>query len=150
MPSTFTASLAEHLSWQCSLEVKEAEDGETIRPGLVLIAPGDYHMIVKGSDEEKVRLIQTPKVHGVRPSVDVTMKSAAEVYGGKVLGVILTGMGEDGTQGAKVIKERGGEIIAEDKSSCVVFGMPRAAIDSGYVDKVVALSHIPREIMQTA
>ncbi len=150
MPSTFTASLAEHLSWQCSLEVKEAEDGETIRPGLVLIAPGDYHMIVKGSDEEKVRLIQTPKVHGVRPSVDVTMKSAAEVYGRKVLGVILTGMGEDGTQGAKVIKERGGEIIAEDKSSCVVFGMPRAAIDSGYVDKVVALSHIPREIMQTA
>jgi two-component system chemotaxis response regulator CheB len=150
MPSTFTASLAEHLSWQCSLKVKEAEDGERISPGLALIAPGDYHMIVEGSDKEKVRLIQTPKVHGVRPSVDVTMKSAAEVYGRKVLGVILTGMGEDGAQGAKVIKERGGEIIAEDKSSCVVFGMPKAAIDLGCVDRVMTLTQIPREIMRTA
>jgi two-component system chemotaxis response regulator CheB len=149
MPSTFTASLAEHLSWQCSLKVKEAEDGERIRPGLALIAPGDYHMVVEGGSEERVRLTQTPKVHGVRPSVDVTMKSAAEVYGRKVLAVILTGMGEDGAEGVRAIKEGGGRAIAEDKSSCVVFGMPRAAIDSGYVDKVVALSHIPREIMRT-
>ena len=149
MPPAFTASLAEHLSWQCSLKVKEAEDGERIRPGLALIAPGDYHMIVEEGNEEKVKLIQTPRVHGVRPSVDVTMKSVAHVYGKRALGIVLTGMGEDGAQGVRAIKERGGETIAEDKSSCVVFGMPKAAIDLGCVDRVIALSQIPREIMRT-
>lgn len=148
MPSTFTASLAEHLGWQCSLKVKEAEDEETVRPGLALIAPGDYHMIVEGSSEKKVRLIQAPKVNGVRPSVDVMMKSVAEAYERRVLGVILTGMGADGAAGMKVIKERGGETIVEDESSCVVFGMPKAAIDLGCVDKVVPLSQIPQDIMR--
>jgi two-component system chemotaxis response regulator CheB len=148
MPSIFTSSLAEHLAWQCSIRVKEAKDGEVVSPGLALIAPGDYHMIVEKSDEERVKLIQTPKVNGVRPSIDIMMKSAAEVYGEKVLGVILTGMGSDGAAGMKAIKERGGETIVEDKSSCVVFGMPKATIDLGCADKVVPLSEIPKEIIK--
>jgi two-component system chemotaxis response regulator CheB len=150
MPPIFISSLAEHLSWQCSIKVKEAEDGDFVEAGLALIAPGDYHMIVERVDKKKVKvkLTKTPKVNSVRPSIDILMKSVAEVYGEKALGIILTGMGSDGAAGMVAIKQRGGETIVEDESSCLVFSMPKAVINLGCADKILPLYQIPKEIMK--
>jgi two-component system chemotaxis response regulator CheB len=141
MPPIFISSLAEHLSWQCSIKVKEAEDGDFVEAGLALIAPGDKKKV-------KVKLTKTPKVNSVRPSIDILMKSVAEVYGEKALGIILTGMGSDGAAGMVAIKQRGGETIVEDESSCLVFSMPKAVINLGCADKILPLYQIPKEIMK--
>jgi two-component system chemotaxis response regulator CheB len=145
MPEGFTRSFAERLNWYTSLEVKEAEDGDLLKKGLVLIAPGNYHMEVKG---EKISLTQKPSVNHVRPSVDVLMNSIAEFYGPKSIGVILTGMGIDGCEGIKNIKYAGGRTIAQDKKTSVINGMPQAAVNLGVVDTVKPLQEIADEIIK--
>ena len=144
MPEGFTKSFAERLNWQSSVEVKEAEDGDLILPGLALVAPGDYHMEIVGG---KVALNRKPKVNSIRPSADIMMSSVAKIHGKNVIGVLLTGMGADGARGMKDIKDNGGKTIAQDKDSCVVFGMPKEAIALDAVDRIVPLSKIASEIM---
>ena len=149
MPSGFTHSFAERLNQHSSLAVKEAEEGNVVRPGQAYIAPGDHHMLVEKQTSRKIiRLDQSPRVKGLRPSADVTMSSVAEAYGAGSIGVILTGMGSDGTDGFKAIKEQGGITIAQDKATSVIYGMPRAAVKSGRVDKVLPLDEIPGEIVR--
>ncbi len=144
MPKQFTRSFAERLDSLSEIEVEEAEEGDRIIEGKALLAPGDYHMLVNNS---KITLDDGPKINSVRPAVDPTMISAAEAYGENVIGVILTGMGNDGAYGIKVIKEKGGTTIAQDESTSVVFGMPKAAIATGCVDKVLPLHEISKEII---
>jgi len=146
MPPVFTRTLADRLGQVSKMEVKEAQKGDPIKCGLVLVAPGDYHMEL--SDDGKITLNQSPPVMGVRPSVDVTMKSVARIFKSSTLGVILTGMGSDGTLGASHIKAQGGKVLAEDKSTCTIYGMPMSAIKAGYVDKVLPISEMASEIIK--
>ncbi|SJZ30194.1 protein-glutamate methylesterase/protein-glutamine glutaminase [Selenihalanaerobacter shriftii] len=146
MPAEFTKSLAKRLNRLSGLEVKEANDGDKIKPGKVLLAPGDYHMLV--TKQGKIKLNKDKKVHNIRPAIDLTMESAVQQYGSGVLGVILTGMGKDGTQGLKAIKEAGGYTIAQDKKTSVVYGMPKSAFEAGVVDSVKPLSAISSEIIR--
>lgn len=149
MPSGFTHSFAERLNQRSPLVVKEAKEGDVVLPGQAYVAPGGHHMLVeKRSGRKIIRLDQSPRVKGLRPSADVTMRSVAEGYGTGSIGVILTGMGSDGTEGLKAIKERGGIAIAQDKATSVIYGMPRAAVKSGCVDKVLPLDEIPEEIVR--
>ena len=145
MPEGFTQSLAERLNWQTSLEVKEAKDGDKLKPGVVYIAPGNRHMVVDG---EKIHLTNGAKVNFTRPSVDVLMESVAKKYGPNAIGVLMTGMGHDGANGMKAIKENSGQTIAQDEKSCTVFGMPKAAIGLKVVDQVVPLNKIARMIIK--
>ncbi len=148
MPPNFTKSLAERLNGLSSLQVKEAEDGDDIIRGRVLIAPGNYHMLaVKKSDGVyQVRLEQSPTVEGHRPSATVMMDSVARTFGPAAIGVILTGMGGDGSDGMVSIKKAGGQTIAEDESTCVVFGMPEVAIKKQAVDYIVPLPKVSEKI----
>ena len=146
MPPGFTKSLAARLNDSSQIAVKEAEQGDKVRPGLALLAPGDYHMTVSKSG--KVSLNQEPPLHGIRPAVDITMESAARAYGKSTLGVVLTGMGSDGTQGAATIKAHGGTVLAEDASTCAVYGMPKSIVDSGYADGVYPLHEMASKVMQ--
>jgi len=152
MPEGFTCSMAERLNWESKIVVKEAEDGESIIQGEALIAPGGMHLTVIREQEstEAVKLSKGPKEHGVCPSADVTMKSIAPLYGENCLGVILTGMGNDGVDGLRAIKQAGGYIISEDEATSIVYGMPKAAYDAGIVDKVLPLPEIADEIMRWA
>lgn len=144
MPPGFTRSLAQRLDEISCLKVKEAQPGDAVQPGLVLLAPGNYHL--KVSRGGHISLDQSPSQHGVRPAVDVTMETAAEAYGPGCTGAILTGMGVDGTRGAALIKRAGGMIIAEDESTCVIYGMPRSAVEANVVDRVVPLEKVAGEI----
>ncbi|VVB96175.1 Chemotaxis response regulator protein-glutamate methylesterase/glutamine deamidase [uncultured archaeon] len=153
MPAGFTKSLAERLDSQSSIKVREAVDGDIVRPGIVLIAPGDYHMTVReeeinGKTKEVIALIKGEKVQGVRPSVDVLLNSVAPIYGAHSVGVILTGMGSDGTDGIRRLKSAGGRVIAEDESTCVVFGMPRSIIEQHLADYVLPINKIAESIAQ--
>jgi two-component system chemotaxis response regulator CheB len=144
MPPKFTASLAQRLNSMSKLEVKEAENNEVVKSGVVYIAKGGFHMTVK-----KVGLnviIQTsemPKEHLHKPSVDVMFESVEKVYGKNILSVIMTGMGKDGLEGVKKIKSVGGHCIAQDENTCVVYGMPRAIVENGLADTVAPLEEIP-------
>jgi two-component system chemotaxis response regulator CheB len=140
MPPGFTRALAERLNELGPLRVQEARPGSKLEPGLVLIAPGGFHMLVKARGE--IALSQTPSECGVRPAANVLMESAAAVYGAATVGVVLTGMGHDGTRGAGLIKAVGGRIVAEDESTCVVYGMPRSVADAGFVDRVAPLQDV--------
>ena len=146
MPPVFTKFFAERLSSICKCEVKEAKDDDSIVANRALIAPGGFHMVV-GTDE-KVHLNQEPPLHGVRPAVDPMMKSAANVFGSQTVGVLLTGMGQDGAQGMQAIKQNGGFTIAQDESTSIVFGMPKAAIALNCADNVLPLQQISTEIMR--
>src|SRR5262249_49641479 len=137
MPADFTGPLAERLNETCAIEVREAKDGDRPRQGLALIAPGDRHL--EFADGGSVRLSDGPEVNGCRPSADVMMKSGARVFGRGSVGVIMTGMGRDGTEGISAIKSAGGSTLAQDQDSSVIFGMPRSAIETGAIDHVVAL-----------
>jgi len=149
MPPGFTKSLSERLNSLSSLMVKEAEHNDVIRPGLVLIAPGDYHMTVEHEGNKKViKLNQNPPIGGHRPAVDPMMESVARVYGQRAVGVLLTGMGHDGAKGVQAIKQKQGYTIAEDQSTAVVFGMPKSAIELGVVDKIAPLPTIAAEIVK--
>jgi len=145
LPVGFTKSFSERLSWQGSIALKEAEDGDVIRPGQAFVAPSGYHIVVKNG---RIELNKNPKVNGVRPSIDVVMKSAAEAYNDKIIGVLLSGMGKDGAEGMRAIKERGGSTIAQDALTSAIFGMPKAAIDMGVVDSVAPLPDIVDEIVR--
>jgi two-component system chemotaxis response regulator CheB len=149
MPPKFTTSFAERLNQLCAMEVKEAEDGDSVVTGRVLLAPGNFHMLLKRSGARYyVQVKNGPPVHHQRPSVDVLFNSAALTAGPNAVGVILTGMGADGAEGLLAMKERGAYTIAQDESSCVVFGMPKEAIKRGAVQKVLPLSRIPEEIQR--
>jgi Chemotaxis response regulator containing a CheY-like receiver domain and a methylesterase domain len=151
MPPGFTRSLADRLNAISSLTVKEAEDNDKIIPGQVYIAPGDYHMLaVKATDGTmRITLNKSPAVGGHRPAVNVMMNSLAETRYSSVVGVIMTGMGSDGSEGIVNIKKYNkGVIISQDEKSCVVYGMPRAAAHTGMVDIVVPLKNIADEIVK--
>jgi len=149
MPPAFTAPFAERLSELSRVRVKEAEEGEPLKPGIVLVAPGRGHLSVRRGrvgecyvtiDENRPELIY-------RPSADIMMLSVADVYPGRALGVILTGMGNDGEKGMRAIKDSGGRTIAQNEETCVVYGMSRASIEAGIVDKVVPLYEVVGEIV---
>lgn len=147
MPPLFTKQLAERLNSLSRLRVKEAEEGEFVKDGVVYIAPGDYHMKIKKENSLiKIKLHQGPPRNFCRPSVDELFESLAEVYNGKTLALILTGMGNDGKEGAKKIKEKGGVVLAQDAESSVVFGMPKAVIEEGLADEVINLSRISERL----
>ena len=147
MPPKFTTAFAERLNQQCAVEVKEAQDGDAVVTGRALLAPGNYHMLLRRSGARYyVQVKSGPPVHHQRPSVDVLFNSAALTAGANVIGVILTGMGADGADGLLAMKERGAYNIAQDEASCVVFGMPREAIKRGAAHKVLPLTRIPEEI----
>jgi two-component system chemotaxis response regulator CheB len=141
MPPVFTRALAERLDKHSALEIKEAENGEPLLNGIVYVAPGNYHLEVNSN--HSIRLTQTPQVEYVRPSATVMMRTVAEVYRNNVLGVILTGMGKDGTEGMAAIKQQGGVTLAQDEATSVIFSMPRAAIQAGVVDRVLPLTELP-------
>jgi two-component system chemotaxis response regulator CheB len=130
------------------MEVREAAHGDEVKPGLVLIAPGDYHMVANWENTAyRVQLRQDPPIHHTRPAVDMLFNSVARNPGVKVTGVILTGMGRDGAQGMQQIKAAGGITLAQNEETCVVYGMPRAAVELGVVDRVLPLNHIPHGIL---
>jgi two-component system, chemotaxis family, protein-glutamate methylesterase/glutaminase len=137
LPSGFTAALAERLDGLCAIRVREAADGDRPQAGLALIAPGDHHLEL--AFDGSVRITDGPEVNGVRPSADVTMRSAASVFGRRAVGVVMTGMGKDGADGMRAIKAAGGATLVQDEASSVIWGMPRACIEAGCADKVVAL-----------
>ncbi len=149
MPPLFTKQLAERLNKISAIQVKEAEEGEPVKEGVAYIAPGDYHMVVKKECNQKViHLHQGPPKNNCRPSVDVLFESLAEIYNGTCLALVLTGMGRDGAEGAQAIKKKGGAVIAQDANTSIVFGMPRAVIESGAADEVLPLSEIPRRLKE--
>jgi two-component system chemotaxis response regulator CheB len=148
MPPVFTRTLAERLDRSSPLAVCEAENGSAIEPGVVLIAPGGYHMVVApgpGADR-KVALHNGPQVHGCRPSVDVLFKSIADRGPHGVLTVIMTGMGSDGCAGVRAIKDRGGFCVTQDEASCTVYGMPKVVDDAGLSDEQIPLSRMAARI----
>ncbi|MCG7848395.1 MAG: chemotaxis response regulator protein-glutamate methylesterase [ANME-2 cluster archaeon] len=150
MPAEFTKSFASRLDSVCIFDVKEAEEGDIIRPGMAFVAPGGHHMTVKRlrlDNKEIIQLNTNPPVNSIMPSVDVTMQSVVEVYGANTIGVLLTGMGHDGAKGMCSIKKFGGKTIAQNEETCVIFGMPKSAIDNGCVNKVAPVSSIPEEII---
>ena len=144
MPPRFTKSMAERLNTLSELTVKEAEDGDMVEPGIALVAPGGQHMtFAKARGGVCARISDEPRNTLYHPSADIMMSSAADVFNGPLLGVIMTGMGKDGLEGLKLIKKKGGSVVAQDEDSCVVYGMPKAAVDEGIADVVVPLESIP-------
>ena len=147
MPEHFTTSFAERLNSLSKMTVKEAEDGDTVMPGRVLLAPGNKHMLLQRSGARYyVQIKDGPLVSRHRPSVDVLFRSAARYAGKNAVGVIMTGMGDDGAKGMLEMKEAGAATIAQDEKSCVVFGMPKVAIELGGVDQVVSLDKIAQAV----
>jgi len=151
MPVGYTEAYAKRLDEASALTVVEAQDGEALRPGLVLIAPAGRHLTLhrNGGGETRVRLDVRPLDTPHRPSVDVLFQSAADVYGDRVLGVVMTGMGVDGRDGAAWIKARGGGVLTEAEETCVVYGMPRSVVEAGLSDEAVPLDRITAAIMRS-
>ncbi|ABR31609.1 chemotaxis protein CheY [Thermosipho melanesiensis] len=149
MPAGFTKSLANRLNKISNLNVKEAEEGDILKPGWVYIAPGDYHLGIKLHDKKSiVYLEKSEKINNVRPAVDFTLDKVAEIYKDKTVSVILTGMGKDGTKGAFKVKYYKGIVIAESKETCVVYGMPKSVIEEGYADFVLPAYKIPEKLVE--
>lgn len=144
MPPFFTKALADRLNRLSVLWVKEAEDEDLLTEGSALVARGGYHLDIRPNGI--ARLSQAPPVKAVRPAIDVTMSAAAKIYGQNTIGVILTGMGTDGTYGVHEIKEAGGYVLAEASSSCVVYGMSKSVIDKGYADEILDINDIAGRI----
>ena len=140
IPASFTPVLAAQLDRTVPLKVKEARPGDKLIPGQVFIAPGDYHLLI-GSDSRMI-LNQGPKIKGHRPSIDVTMQAVAQMYGARTRGVVLTGMGDDGSLGLVAIHAKGGKTYVQDEASCVINGMPQRAIEKGVVDYVASPAQI--------
>jgi two-component system chemotaxis response regulator CheB len=149
IPAVFSRAFADRLNRLCRVEVREARDGDAVKPGLALVAPGGFHMLLSRSGGEyRVTVKDGPLVCYQRPSVDVLFASVAEIAGSRALGVILTGMGHDGAQGLKSMKQHGARTLAQDEESCVVFGMPKEAIRAGAVDQVLPLERIAGAILE--
>lgn len=147
MPPNFTRALSERLNTICHLQVKEAETGDTLLPGRVLIAPGGQQLLLD-KNQRSVRIIAGDDRLNYKPSVDITFASAANVFGAATLGIVLTGMGADGCEGARLIKQQGGIIWGQNEASCVVYGMPRAVAHARLTDEVLALTDVPVRLMQ--
>ncbi len=148
MPAGFTRSLAERLASLSAVPVREAEDGEPLGPGAVLIAPAGRHMkLRRRASAIRVWLDDEPRGALHRPSADVLMASVAKLYGPRALGVILTGMGSDGVEGLRAIRQAGGKTLAEDEETCVIYGMPKAAVEAGVVDRSAPLGQMADEIL---
>jgi two-component system, chemotaxis family, protein-glutamate methylesterase/glutaminase len=148
MPPNFTGPFAERLNGLCAMEIREARNGDSITPGVALIAPGDYHMVVRRSGARYyVEIGSGEKVSGHRPSVDVLFNSVAKIAGSNAIGVILTGMGGDGARGLLAMRNAGARTLGQDEASCIVYGMPKVAYDLGAVEKQLPLNHIAKGIL---
>jgi two-component system chemotaxis response regulator CheB len=148
MPEHFTSSFAQRLNSLCSISVKEAENGDSVVPGRAIIAKGNKHLLIKRSGARYyVEVKNGPLVSRHRPSVDVLFRSGANYVGGNAIGVIMTGMGDDGAKGMLEMKNNGAYTIAQDEATSVVFGMPKVAIDLGAVDTILPLEGISKHIM---
>jgi two-component system chemotaxis response regulator CheB len=151
MPPGFTTSFAERLDSLCTIQVREAVSGDRVLPGVALLAPGEKHLhLARDGARYIVRISEGPRVCRHRPSVEVLFDSVAEYAGANAMGVIMTGMGRDGAEGLKHMREAGAVTVAQDEASCVVFGMPKEAIACGGVDHVEPLNRIPERILQFA
>jgi len=150
MPEKFTEAFANRLNGLCKLEVREARSGDRVIPGLALIAPGGRHMLLKRSGAQyHVDIVDGPLVSRHRPSVDVLFRSVAKSAGKNALGIIMTGMGDDGAHGLKEMHDMGARTLAQDEASCVVYGMPKEAVKLGAVDRVLPLGDIHQEIVNS-
>ena len=149
MPPGFTSTFAARLNDLCAVRVKEAVDGDRLMSGHVLIAPGDFHIaLTRSGAVYGVRVLSAERVNRHRPSVDVLFDSFADHAGSNAIGVILTGMGDDGARGLKKMKDHGASTIAQDESTCVVFGMPREAIALGAADRIVPIGQVASNILE--
>ncbi|MBV6287918.1 protein-glutamate methylesterase/protein-glutamine glutaminase [Pseudomonas aegrilactucae] len=146
MPAAFTKAFAERLDKLCKISVKEAEDGDVLRPGLALLAPGGKQMMVDGRGT--VKILPGDERLNYKPCVDITFGSAAKSYGDKVLAVVLTGMGADGREGARLLKQGGSQVWAQDEASCVIYGMPMAIAKANLADAVYGLDDIGRHLVE--
>ena len=151
IPKLFSTSFAQRLNRLCPFEVKEAEDGDELGPGRALLAPGDFHMVLRRvGSTYRVQIQDGPKVCYQRPAVDVMFSSVAKAAKGSAVGVLLTGMGSDGAQGLLAMRNAGARTIVQNEATCVVYGMPREAVRMGAAEQVLALSAIPAAILQEA
>lgn len=149
MPPVFTAAFAARLDTLSAMEVREARNGDWVTPGVALIAPGGQHLVLRRSGARYVAEVKDgPLVNGHRPSVDVLFRSVAQSAGRNAVGAILTGMGGDGAKGLLELRNAGARTVAQDEESCVVFGMPKVAIDLGAVEEIVPLARIPERLLQ--
>lgn len=146
MPAAFTKAFAERLDKLCKISVKEAEDGDVLRPGLALLAPGGKQMMVDGRGA--VKILPGDERLNYKPCVDITFGSAAKSYGDKVLSVVLTGMGADGREGARLLKQGGSTVWAQDEASCVIYGMPMAIVKANLADAVYSLDEIGKHLVE--
>ncbi|KAA8713386.1 protein-glutamate methylesterase/protein-glutamine glutaminase [Pseudomonas cannabina] len=146
MPAAFTKAFAERLDKLCKISVKEAEDGDILRPGLALLAPGGKQMMVDGRGT--VKILPGDERLNYKPCVDITFGSAAKSYGDKVLSVVLTGMGADGREGARLLKQAGSTVWAQDEASCVIYGMPMAIVKAELADAIYSLDDIGRHLVE--
>jgi two-component system chemotaxis response regulator CheB len=146
MPVGFTKAFAERLDSNSQIKVVEAQEGQIYEKNVAYVAPGGFHMEVK--NDGKIHLSKEPAIWGVRPAVDKLFKSASEVFKARIVSVVLTGMGKDGAEGTKTIKEKGGITISEDESTCIIYGMPKMAYETGAVDFVIPLDNIAQEIIK--
>jgi two-component system chemotaxis response regulator CheB len=149
MPGSFTPAFAQRLNQQCAIEVREAQDGDELKPGLALLAPGGKQMVLEQrAGRTLVRITESAPGQNYKPSVDVTFNSVARIFPGQVLAVVLTGMGADGREGARLLKQGGSNVWAQDEASCVVYGMPAAIVEAGLADAVLPLSEIGAALSQ--
>jgi two-component system chemotaxis response regulator CheB len=150
IPPVFSRAFADRLNETCAFEVREAANGDEIQPGLALIAPGDYHMMIFWDcGRYRVALSQGPAVHYTRPAVDMLFNSAAACAGRHAVAALLTGMGSDGAQGMKKLHDAGAATFAQDEATCIVYGMPRAAVELGAADQVLPLDNIPEALLRS-
>jgi len=148
MPGTFTKAFAERLNGLCKINVKEASDGDLLKPGCAYLAPGGKQMLVDGRvGHSKIRIHEGSEKLNYKPCVDITFASLSKLYGKKVLAVVLTGMGADGRDGARMLKEKGAEIWAQDEASCVVYGMPQAVTKAGIATESLPLDQVAKSIL---
>lgn len=149
MPATFTPAFAKRLDQLCKITVKEAEDGDQLKPGVALLAPGGKQMLVDGrATNAVVRIIDSEPSLTYKPSVDITFRSINKVFPAKTLAIVLTGMGADGREGARTLKAQGSEVWAQDEDSCVVYGMPAAIVEAGLADKILSLNDFSQAIVK--
>jgi two-component system chemotaxis response regulator CheB len=149
IPPVFSKAFAKRLDEISALSVKEAEEGDEIRPGLVLVAPGNYHMkMIKSGVKYQVTLTQTPPVWHQRPAVDILFQSAVNLLGRTAVAALLTGMGKDGANGLLALKEAGAYTIAQEASTCIVYGMPKTAVELGAATDIIGLKDIPEALIK--
>ncbi len=150
MPATFTPAFAERLNKLSNISVKEAAEGDVLKPGVAYLAPGGKQMILDGSGSRaSIRIIDSDVSQTYKPSVDITFGSCAKLYGGDVLAVVLTGMGADGREGCRMLKKNGATIWAQDEASSVIYGMPAAVAEAGLADRIVSLKDVAPSIVKT-